>query len=102
MGQTGPVPSYRVRLALGLMRGAVDPASVLPTARDAVGELTTVESAQVELRAGVPLVVVRFEAADDLAASRVGRHAAQVVDELVVVESSRVLRRTGQTWSPLR
>lgn len=95
------MPSYRVRLELGLLRGASDPASVLGAARAAVAERAAVEAADVDLRAGIPSVVVRFEAADDLAASQVGRHAAGVVDELVVVEASRVLRRTGSRWSRL-
>ena len=54
------------------------------------------------LKAGVPCVTVRFESADDLAASEVGRHVVDRVAALAVVETSRVTRRFGARWYPLR
>ena len=95
------MPSYRVRMALGLLRGG-DPAQVLPTAVAVAREHTAVEAGQVDVVHGVPWVSVRFEAADDLAASGVGRAVVARVDELVVVETSRVTRRFGARWLPLR
>jgi len=96
------VPSYRVRMALGLLRGGVDPADVLPAAQEAARRRTAVEAGHVEVVRGVPWITVRFEAADDLEASSVGRAVVECVDDLVVVETSRTLRRWGKRWLPLR
>ena len=57
---------------------------------------------QVDVVRGVPWVTVRFEAPDDLVASTVGRSVVTRIDELVVVETSRVTRRFGARWLPLR
>lgn len=96
------MPSYRVTMELGVLHRGVDPADVLPAAVATARELTAVEAGTVEVRRGRALVTVRFEAADDLAASGVGRSVVQRVDELVVVESSRTTRRFGARWFPLR
>lgn len=96
------MPSYRVRMALGDLHVGVDPARVLPTAIQAAREHTAVEAGQVDVVHGRPLVTVRFEAADDLEASTVGRAVVERVDTLVVVESSRVTRHWGSRWQPLR
>lgn len=100
-GRAPDVPSYRVRMALGLLRGG-DPAQVLPTALAEARTHTAVEAGQVDVVRGVPWVTVRFEAPDDLVASTVGRSVVTRIDELVVVETSRVTRRFGARWLPLR
>lgn len=84
------------------LRGGVDPADVLPAAADAAREHTTVEAATIEVVRGEPRLTVRFEAADDLAAAHVGQAVVRRTDELVVVEVSRVTRRWGSRWYPLR
>jgi hypothetical protein len=89
-------------MALGDLHAGVDPATVLPAAMAAVRELTAVEAGEVGVRRGIALVTVRFEESDDLAASMVGRAVVDRVDRLVVVESSRVTRRWGARWEPLR
>jgi len=96
------VPSYRVRIAVGLMHRGVDPADVLPAAVAAARELTAVEHGAIEVVRGVPRLVVRFEAPDDVAAAGIGRAVVERVDELVEVEVSRVTRRYGSRWYPLR
>ncbi|KGM08909.1 hypothetical protein [Cellulomonas carbonis] len=96
------MPSYRVRMVIGLVHAGVDPADVLPQAVAAGRARTAVESGQVDLVRGLPCVTVRFEAADDLEAARVGRAVVERVDELAVVETSRITRRTGNRWSPMR
>lgn len=96
------MPSYRVRLVPGMLRLGVDPAAVLPAAVDAAREHTTVEAGTVEVVQGRPRVTVRYEAPDDRAASDVGQAVVGRVDELVVVETSRVTRRFGNRWHPLR
>ncbi len=96
------MPSYRVRMTVGDLRRGVDPAQVLPAATEAARAVVAVEAGQVEVVRGRPVLTVRFEAADDLAASDVGRLVVTRVGELVDVETSRVTRRTGPRWSPLR
>lgn len=80
----------------------VDPAAVLPAAIDAAGEHTTVEAGTVEVVRGQPRVTVRFEAPDDQTASDVGQAVVARVGDLVVVETSRVTRRFGNRWYPMR
>ncbi|WNB85527.1 hypothetical protein [Cellulomonas sp. ATA003] len=96
------MPSYRVRLVPGVLHRGTDPADVLPAAIDAAGEHTTVEAGTVEVVRGQPRVTVRYESPDDLTAAHVGQAVVARVAELVVVETSRVTRRFGNRWYPLR
>lgn len=96
------MPSYRVRMVVGLVNAGVDPADVLPTAVAAGRELTAVEAGQVDIVRGQPVVTVRYEAPDDLEAAHVGRTVVARVDGLAVVETSRITRRFGSRWYPMR
>lgn len=96
------MPSYRVRMAVGLLRPGAEPATVLPTAVDAARELTAVEHGQVDVVRGVPRLTVRFEAPDDLQAAAVGQAVVDRVEALVEVDVSRVTRRYGARWYGLR
>lgn len=96
------MPSYRVRMTVGRMRPGVDPADVLPAGTAAARGLVAVEAGQVEVVRGRPVLTVRYEAADDLTASDVGRAVVARVGDLVDVETSRVTRRAGARWYPLR
>lgn len=96
------MPSYRVVMVLGDLHAGVDPARVLPAAMDVARACTAVEAGQVEIVRGLPRVAVRFDAADDRAAASVGRDVVGGTDALVVVETSRVTRRVGGRWVPLR
>ena len=96
------MPSYRVSLVPGMLHLGVDPATVLPAAADAAREHTTVEAGTVEVVRGRPRVTVRYEAPDDQTASDVGQAVVARVGELVVVETSRVTRRSGNRWYPMR
>lgn len=96
------VPSYRVRLVIGLVRPGVDPADVLPAAVAAARELTAVEAGQVAVVRGEAQVVVRFEAADDGVAGSVGRAVVAAVDGVAEAHGHRVTRRYGSRWYPLR
>lgn len=96
------MPSYRVRMVVGDLHADVDPADVLPAAVATARERTAVEAGQVEVVRGRALLTVRFQADDDVAAAGVGRAVVARVDGLVVVETSRVTRRSGQRWSPMR
>jgi len=96
------VPSYRVRMVVGDLRDGVDPATVLPAAADAARGLSAVEASDVEVVRGTPRLTVRFEAPDDATAAAVRRAVVGRTDELVEVEVSRVYRRYGPRWYPLR
>ncbi|WP_372592965.1 hypothetical protein [Actinotalea sp.] len=96
------MPSYRVRMVVGALRLGTDPAQVLPTATEAAREHTAVEAGQVDILRGEPVLTVRYEAADDLAAAGVGRAVVERVDAMAVVETSRVMRRFGNRWYPMR
>ena len=91
------MPSYRVRLVPGLLHRGTDPATVLPAAIRAADEHTTVEVVR-----GRPRITVRYESPDDLTAAHVGRAVVARVGDLVVVETSRVTRRFGNRWYPMR
>ena len=96
------VPSYRVLLVPGLLRAGTNPADVLPAAVDAAREHTTVEAGTVDVVGGQPRLTVRYEAADDLTAAQVGHAVVARAEEFVVVETSRVTRRYGARWHPMR
>lgn len=96
------VPSYRVRMAIGLLKPGTDPADVLPAAVAATRQLTAVENGAIDVVRGRALVTVRFEAPDDLAAAGIGRAAVDSTETLADVDVSRVTRRYGNRWYPLR
>ena len=96
------MPSYRVRLVAGLMHRSVDPADVLPAAVAVAREHTAVEAGQIHIVGGEPVLTVRYEAPDDVTAAAIGRAVVTRVDELVDVEGSRVTRRFGARWYPMR
>lgn len=96
------MPSYRVRMVVGDLRPGVDPATVLPAAADAAAELTAVEAQYLEVVRGEPRLTVRFEAPDDAAAGQVRRAVVDRAAELVDVLQSRVSRRWGARWYPIR
>lgn len=96
------MPSYRVRLAIGLLHPGADPAEVLPTAVAAARERTAVEAGEIDVVRGVARVTVRFEAPDDLSAAGIARAVVGATEVLAEVEVSRVTRRFGARWYPLR
>lgn len=89
-------------MVVGLMHPGVDPADVLPAAADAAREHTTVEASELDILRGRPRLTVRYEALDDLTAATVGRAVVARVDEMVDVEGSRITRRFGARWYPMR
>ena len=96
------MPSYRVRMVVGDLRPGVDPATVLPAAADAAAELTAVEAQYVEVVRGEARLTVRFEAPDDAAAGVVRHAVVERADALVDVLVTRVSRRWGARWYPIR
>ncbi|WP_067781418.1 hypothetical protein [Actinomyces vulturis] len=59
------MPSYRSFLTIGLLEPGVAPGVVHLTVCDAVRECTAVESWDVSVRRGVPVLTVRFTGDDD-------------------------------------
>ena len=96
------MPSFRITLAVGMLRAGVAPQDVLPAAADAARESTTVEAYDLDVVAGEARLTVRFTAADDeeavLVAGRVGTAVAMLGD----VRSRKLTRRWGARWSPVR
>lgn len=92
------MPSYRVSLAVGLLRPGVDPAVVLPAAADAARALTTVEASDLGVVRGRARVTVRFVADDDSAAHRVADVVRDRVDALAATSDHRLTRRWGNRW----
>lgn len=93
--------SYRVTLVVGLLHPGVDPAAVLPAAAGAAQAVTKVEARDLAVVAGEARVVVRYLAADDAAAQRIGDRVLAGVRELGDVPSATVTRRDGPRWSAL-
>ena len=93
------MPSYRVTLVVGALAPGTSPAAVLPAARDAAAELTTVEAFDVQVVAGQARIVVRFSADEYEIADQVGRHVASVVARLAAVEGWKLTERRGSRWS---
>jgi hypothetical protein len=95
------VTSYRVTLAVGLLHPGTDPAAVLPAAADAARAVTKVEAQDLAVVAGEARVVVRYLAADDDAAARIGRRVGARVRSLADVTRATVSRRSGPRWLPV-
>lgn len=96
------MPSYRVRMAIGLLRPGADPSQVLPAAVAAARELTAVEAGDIDVVRGNARVTVRFEAPDDLTAAGIGQDVVARTEDLAEVLVARVTRRFGARWYPLR
>ncbi|MEE6296997.1 hypothetical protein [Georgenia wangjunii] len=96
------MPSYRVRIGVGMLRPGVDPESVLPCGADAAAALTTVEARDVELRGGRARILVRFTAADDADAHLTARAVHAAVDALAQVGLPELTCRYGNRWISVR
>lgn len=94
------MPSYRVTLAVGLLRPGADPEAVLPTAAAAARALTTVEAYDVGVVRGEARVTVRFLADTDAAAHTVADAVEAGVRALAATSGGRLTRRWGARWHP--
>ncbi|UNX55293.1 hypothetical protein MF406_03200 [Georgenia sp. TF02-10] len=95
------MPSYRVRLTVGLLRPGVPPERLLPAAADAAAETTTVEAKDVGIRSGQPHLTVRFTAADDGEAHEVARRVHDAARRLAEVGLPLIAQRVGGRWLDL-
>ncbi|WP_435737346.1 hypothetical protein V5D56_01755 [Cellulosimicrobium sp. PMB13] len=94
------MPSYRVSLAVGLLRPGADPESVLPAAVAAGRGRTTVEAYDVGVVRGEARITVRFLADGDEAAHEVARAVEAGVRALAATSGRRLTRRWGARWYP--
>lgn len=95
------MPSFRVMIAVGVLRPGVRPETVLPAAVAAGRDLTTVESSDVSVVAGQARITVRFMADDDPTAGRIADHVCATTGALVSLGEVTVTRRYGGRWYPL-
>ena len=96
------MPSYRVRIPVGLLRPGVAPEDLLPAATDAAAALTTVEARDVAIVRGAPVISVRFTAEDDGDAARVARRVETAVRERATAGRASTECRAGSRWRPVR
>jgi hypothetical protein len=94
------VPSYRVTLAVGLLRPGADPEAVLPAAADAARTLTTVEAYDLGVVRGEARITVRFLADTDAAAHAVADAVEAGVRAHAATSDGRLTRRWGARWRP--
>ncbi|MBD5785103.1 hypothetical protein IF650_02815 [Cellulosimicrobium terreum] len=94
------MPSYRVSLAVGLLRPGVDPESVLPAAAAAARARTTVEAHDVGVVRGEARITVRFLADTDATAHDVADAVEAGVRSLAATSGGRLTRRWGGRWYP--
>ena len=96
------MPSYRVTMTVGMLRGAISPDQVLPTAADAARELTTVEAADLGIVAGAPRITIRYTADDAELARQLGSHVASATDAVAEVLQWKVTERMKGRWYVVR
>ncbi|WP_127131085.1 hypothetical protein [Georgenia sp. SYP-B2076] len=96
------MPSYRVRMAVGLLRPGVAPEGLLPAAADAAAEVVTVEARDVAIVRGAPVISVRFTADDDGDADAVARRVEATVRGLATPGRPNLECRAGGRWRPVR
>lgn len=102
------MPSFRVRFAVSTLRSGHRPDEVLPAARRAVPAPAHCDDVRLDVQQWRPVVTVRFTIAgsndrdEDGRAWDCGHRIRASVGELAVLSAAVVLRRTGQTWTPLR
>ena len=89
-------------MTIGALRPGVAPDSVLPTAADAAGELTTVEASDLSVVAGSARITVRFTADDAASALKVGRHVVTATKGVAEPLSSAVTERVKGRWNVVR
>ena len=90
------MPSYRVTLVVGALRGAPD--AVLPAARAAASDLAVLEASDLQVVRGEARVVVRFTADDSELAAQVAEHVASVTATAAEITGWRLTERVGGTW----
>lgn len=92
------MPSYRVTMTVGMLKAGVAPDRVLPTAKAAAAELTSVEASDLGIVAGSPRITIRYTADDAELAAQLGRHIAATTAEVADVLAWKVTERVKGRW----
>lgn len=92
------VPSFRVIVAVGLLRPGVRPDAVVPAAAAAVAERTVVEASSLDVVAGEARVTVRFTADGVDDALPTAEHAVERLQTLARTGAWRLTERVGGRW----
>lgn len=95
------MPSYRLRLTVGLLHPGVAPDGLLPEVAGAVAQTATVEAKDVGVVAGRAQITVRFTGADDRDAQLVAARAHLRAEELAQVGGPALTKRVGGRWEPV-
>lgn len=95
------MPSFRVIIAVGVLRRGVAPQSVLPAAAAAAAALTTLEASDLSVVRSAPRITVRFTCDDDATAVSVARQVTDATRRLTEVTTWNVTRRDGGRWYPV-
>jgi hypothetical protein len=96
------MPSYRVTVTIGALRQGIPPASVLPAAASAAGELTTVEASDLAIVSGMPRITVRFTADDAGSALRIGQQVVATTSSIAEALAWKVTERVKGRWYVVR
>ncbi|MDN4595548.1 hypothetical protein [Leifsonia virtsii] len=92
------MPSFRVIVAVGRLRPAVDPRDVEPGAAAAARELAVVEATSVDVVSGEARITVRFTEDNARTALRVAEHTVARLRTLAEVGPWRLTERVGGRW----
>jgi len=92
------MPSFRVTMTIGSLRGSTPPDRVLPTAAAAAARLTTVEASSLNVVAGSARITIRFTAEAAGEALIVGRQVVCATGAVAEVISSVVTERVKGRW----
>ena len=92
------MPSFRVIVAVGVLRPGVRPDAVLPAVADAVAERAVVEASSIDVVAREARVTVRFTADGLDDAIPVAEHAVARLQGLAEARAWRLTERVGGRW----
>lgn len=95
------MPSYRLTLTVGQIRGAIAPPDVQPEVGSAVASHATVEANEIKISNGAPQLVIRYTATDPAHAREVVELSLAQIDAVIEVVSFRVTSRQGTRWLPI-
>ena len=92
------MPSFRVIIPVGRLRGAALATSIAPAAAAAAAELTTVEATSIDIVSREARLTVRFTADRAADALRVAEHTVAAVQVLAETGDWRLTERVGGRW----
>ena len=95
------MPSYRVAVAVGLLRPGTRAPDLLPELVRTAEELALVEAHDLSVVRGQARLTIRFTGDDDASARRTAWAVLARADELAETAEPRFTRRYGARWYPV-